>query len=112
MQMDVDGQKWMDVEESGCRWTQVDKIGCMWMKVDAGGPEYDVRVQRIPGTGFFSSILLVVSEPVLEKKWYRTKSCNRYPKKLVPEKFSEPTLENLVPEKSIGAGIGKIWYRS
>ena len=36
------------------------------MKVDAGGPEYDVRVQRIPGTGFFS-FLLVVSEPVLEK---------------------------------------------
>ena len=66
MQVDADGQKWMDVEESGCRWTQVDNIGCMWMKVDAGGPEYDVRVQRIPGTVFFS-FLLVVSEPVLEK---------------------------------------------
>ena len=60
------GQKWMKVDLGGCRWMQMDKIGCMWMKVDAGGPEYDVRVQRIPGTGFFS-FLLVVSEPVLEK---------------------------------------------
>ena len=95
MQVDADGQKWMDVEESGCRWTQVDKIGCMWMKVDAGGPEYDVRVQRIPGTGFFFFIFVGGIGTGIGKKWYRTKSCNRYPKKLVPEKVSEPTLEKL-----------------
>ena len=63
MKVDAGGRKWMDVEESGCRWTQVDNIGCMWMKVDAGGPEYD-REFLVP---FFSSFLLVVSEPVLEK---------------------------------------------
>ena len=68
--------------------------------------EYDVRVQRIPGTVFFVIFVGDIGTGI-GKKWYRTKSCNRYPKKLVPEKVSEPTLE-----KSIGAGIGKIWYRS
>ena len=46
-------------------------------------PECDVPVPGIPGTGNF-----------LFFWWYR----NRYRKKLVPE-------------KSIGTGIGKIWYR-
>ena len=64
--MDEGGCRWTKVDGCGEKWMQVDKIGCMWMKVDAGGPEYDVRVQRIPGTVFFS-FLLVVSEPVLEK---------------------------------------------
>ena len=45
--------------------------------------ECDVPVPRIPGTGNFSFFW-----------WYR----NRYRKKLVPE-------------KSLGTGIGKIWYR-
>ena len=45
--------------------------------------ECDVPVPGIPGTGNFSYFW-----------WYR----NRYRKKLVPE-------------KSIGTGIGKIWYR-
>ena len=71
MKVDADGQKWMDVEESGCRWTQVDKIGCMWMKVDAGGPEYDVRVQRIPGTGFFF-IFVGGIRTGIGKIWYRS----------------------------------------
>ena len=59
------------------------------------------RVWRI-GTGnsryweFF--IFSVVSEPVSEKIGTGKKSRNRYRK-------------NLVPEKSIGTGIGKIWYR-
>ena len=86
---------------------QVDKIGCMWMKVDAGGPEYDVRVPGIPGTGIFLIFL-----------WYR--------KKLVPEKVSVSVTEKFgtgkkvsvsVSEeigtgKSIGIGIGNIWYRN
>ena len=45
--------------------------------------EFDVPVPGIPGIGNFSFFW-----------WYR----NRYRK-------------NLVPEKSIGTGIGKIWYR-
>ena len=97
MQVDADGQKWMDVEESGCRWTQVDKIGCMWMKVDAGGPEYDVRVQRIPGTVFFLHFCW----------WYR----NRYWKKMVPDKVLQPVSEKISTGKSLGTDIGKTWYR-
>ena len=46
-------------------------------------PECDVPVPGIPGTGNFHFFW-----------WYR----NRYRK-------------NLVPEKSTGIGIGKIWYR-
>ena len=46
-------------------------------------PEFDVPVPGIPGIGNFSYFW-----------WYR----NRYRKKLVPE-------------KSLGTGIGKIWYR-
>ena len=46
-------------------------------------PELDVPVPGIPGIGNFSFFW-----------WYR----NRYRKKLVPE-------------KSLGTGIGKIWYR-
>ena len=46
-------------------------------------PECDVPVPGIPGTGNFSFFW-----------WYR----NRYRNKLVPE-------------KSLGTGIGKIWYR-
>ena len=45
--------------------------------------EFDVPVPGIPGIGNFSFFW-----------WYR----NRYRKKLVPE-------------KSLGTGIGKIWYR-
>merc|ERR1711908_31546 len=51
------------------------------------------------GTGtenFF--IFLVVSEPVSEKFGTGKKSRNRY-------------RSNLVSEKSLGTGIGKIWYR-
>ena len=44
------------------------------------------------------SIFLVVSEPVSEQIGTGKKSRNRYRK-------------NLVPEKSLGTGIGKIWYR-
>ena len=47
------------------------------------GAECDVPVPGIPGTGNFHFFW-----------WYR----NRYRK-------------NLVPEKSTGIGIGKIWYR-
>ena len=60
-----------------------------------------IRVRRT-GTGnsryreFF--IFLVVSEPVSKKIGTGKKSRNRYRK-------------NLVPEKSLGTGIGKIWYR-
>ena len=75
-------------------------------------PECDVPVPGIPGTGNFSFF-----------RWYQ----NRYRKKLVPEKVSEPVSKkfgtgkksrnryrkNLVPEKSgteksLGTGIGKI----
>ena len=75
--------------------------------MDAGGPEYDVRVRVIPGTGIFL-IFLVVSEKIgtgqslgtgIRKNWYRKKSRNRHWK-------------NLVPEKSLGAGIDKNWYQS
>ena len=45
--------------------------------------ECDVPVPRIPGTRYFSFFW-----------WYR----NRYRNKLVPD-------------KSLGTGIGKIWYR-
>ena len=102
-QVDAGGQKWMKVDLGGFRWMQMDKIGCMWIKVDAGGPEYDVRARGIPGTGIFL-IFLVVSEKIgtgqslgtgIRKNWYRKKSRNRHWK-------------NLVPEKSLGAGIGKI----
>ena len=41
---------------------------------------------------------LVVSEPVSEQMGTGKKSRNRYRK-------------NLVPEKSLGTGIGQIWYR-
>ena len=49
------------------------------------------------GTGNFS-FFLVVSEPVSAKFGTGKKYRNRYRK-------------NLVPEKSLGTGIGKIWYR-
>ena len=49
------------------------------------------------GTGNFS-FFLVVSEPVSEKFGTGKKSRNRY-------------RSNLVSEKSLGTGIGKIWYR-
>ena len=74
MQVDPGGRRWTKVDEGGCRWMQMDKSGWMWRKVDAGGPEYDVRVPRIPGTGIFSHFFVV---------------------KLVPDKVSEPTLEKL-----------------
>merc|ERR1712105_411125 len=54
-----------------------------WDGLDMMGTEFDVPVPGIPGIGNFSFFW-----------WYR----NRYRKKLVPE-------------KSIGTGIGKIWYR-
>ena len=44
-------------------------------------------------------IFLVVSEPVSEKNGTGEKSRNRYRK-------------NLVPEKGLGTGTGKNWYRS
>ena len=52
-------------------------------RVEEKGAECDVPVPGIPGTGNFSFFW-----------WYRY----RYRKKLVPE-------------KSLGTGIGKIWYR-
>ena len=59
--------------------------------------ECDIPVPGIPGTGNFSSFL-VVSVPVSEIIDTRKKSQNRYRK-------------NLVPEKSTGIGIENIWYR-
>ena len=49
------------------------------------------------GTEIFF-IFLVVSEPVSEKFGTGKKSRNRY-------------WSNLVSEKSLGTGLGKIWYR-
>ena len=64
-------------------------------------PRLDSRVWRT-GTGNSRyrefSFFLVVSEPVSEKFGTGKKYRYRYRK-------------NLVPEKSIGTGIGKIWYR-
>ena len=71
--------------------------------------ECDVPVPGIPGTGNFSFFW-----------WYR----NRYRKKLVPEKslgtgigkiwyrkkVPEPVSEKFGTGKSLGTGIGKIWY--
>ena len=71
--------------------------------------EFDVPVPGIPGIGNFSFFW-----------WYR----NRYRKKLVPEKslgtgigkiwyrkkVSEPVSEKFGTGKSLGTGIGKIWY--
>ena len=73
-QVDAGGQKWMKVDLGGFRWMQMDKIGCMWMKVDAGGPEYDVRVRGIPGTGIFSFFWWYRNR--YRKNWFRTKSRN------------------------------------
>ena len=91
MQVDPGRRRWTKVDEGGCRWMQMDKSGWMWRKVDAGGPEYD-REFLVP---FFFFIFVGGMGTGIGKKWYRTKSCNRYPKKLVPEKVSEPTLEKL-----------------
>ena len=91
------------------------------MEVDAGGPEYDVRVPGIPGTGIFLIFLwyrkkLVpdkVSEKVSEKNWYRKKSRNRHWKTLVPENSLVTDIgKPWYRKKSLGAGIGKIWYQS
>ena len=71
---------------------QVDKIGCMWMKVDAGGPEYDVRVPGIPGTGIFL-IFLVVSE------------------KIGSGQSLGAGIQKIGTGKSLGTNIGKNWYR-
>ena len=63
MKVGAGGRRWTKVDEGGFRWMLMDKIGCMWIKVDAGGPEYDVRVPGIPGTGIFLNFL-VVSEKI------------------------------------------------
>merc|ERR1712105_575559 len=81
-----------------------------WDGLDMMGTEFDVPVPGIPGIGNFSFFW-----------WYR----NRYRKKLVPEKSLGTGIgriwyrkksrnryrKNLVPEKSLGTGIGRIWYR-
>ena len=70
-------------------------------------------------------IFLVVSEPVSEKIGTAKKSRNRYRKNLVPEKslgtgigkieyrkkVSEPVSRKFGTEKSTGIGIENIWYR-
>ena len=60
-----------------------DGDGIAWERYDHLCAECDVPVPGIPGTGIFSFFC-----------WYRY----RYRK-------------ILVPEKSLGTGIGKIWYR-
>ena len=82
-----------------------------WIKVDPGtflqcAPECDVPVPGIfhfvggIGTGIATNwYRKKVSEPVSEKFGTGKKSRNRYRK-------------NLVPGKSLGTGIGKIWYRN
>ena len=96
----------MKVDAGGCRWTKVDGCGGKWMQVDAGGQNwmyvdesgcwqsmtFGYREFLVP---FFFFIFVGGIGTGIGKKWYRTKSCNRYPKKLVPEKVSEPTLEKL-----------------
>ena len=61
-------------------WTHMGWFLSLWYLF---GPECDVPVPGIPGTGIF-----------LFFWWYR----NRYRNKLVPK-------------KSLGTGIGQIWYR-
>ena len=61
-------------------------------------PECDVPVPGIPGTGNFSFFW-----------WYR----NRYRNKLVPEKILGTGIGKIwYRKKSFGTAIGKIWYRN
>ena len=71
----------------------VGKQSQAWRKSDQS---VTYRYREFPVPGIF--IFLVVSEPVSEKFGTGKKYRYRYRK-------------NLVPEKSTGIGIGKIWYR-
>ena len=90
-------------------------MGCNYSIAEVGFiltvSECDVPVPGIPVPGN-CSLFLMVSEPVsekfgtekslgigIEKIWYRKKSRNR-------------SRKNLVPEKSLGTGIGNFLYRN
>ena len=100
-------------------------------------PECDVPVPWIPDTGNFSLFWWYrnpyrkkVAEPVSEKFGTRTYFCRQFFKfwiyimgtgtvlVLVSEKFvtgkkyCNQYRKNLVPEKSLGTGIRKIWYQN
>ena len=88
-------------------WLQVQtQLGCTWIGEQSVTYRYrEFLVPGIPGTGNFSFFWWYrnryrkkVSESVSEKIGTGKRSRNRYRK-------------NLVPEKSLGTGIGKIWYR-
>ena len=64
--------------------------------ISYGNQSVTYRYQEFQVSGICH--FLVVSEPVLEKIGTGKKSRNRY-------------RSNLVSEKSLGTGIGKIWYR-